>query len=514
MSAARRVIATLAAVLASIALEAAAQDGEDERPPDPPIERVEPLDPATTVFPGGYTMRELTTSERIEVGGGEPLTFGQVLASVQRHHPSLESARQDVVAAQGAQLAAEGGFDLTLNASGWAAPQGYYDWGRADVYLDQPTPLWGASIRAGWRIGRGGDVPDYYGNYETLDLGELRAEVRVPLWRDGPIDARRARIWQAEHATRAEQSNFEARMLRMRVAAARAYWSWVAAGRRYQIASALLDLAEQRDAQIAAQVRAGAIPPIESLENRRVILSRRTSLVSARRSLEQAAIALSLYFRRDDGRPHVVRPRRLPAELDAPTAPSVRLREEVRAAWTRRPELDRYRSLIERQEVSVDYAENRFAPRIDVAVGASVDLGSGTMSQQETLGPAVVEGSVYFSMPLQFREARGGIAQSRAELAALRADAQLAQEQIATEVQDAHSAVTASHERVELAREAAEIATAVANAERRRFELGATELFIVNLREQSAAAAQATLVDAEAALQIAHARWRAVTAAP
>ncbi len=456
---------------------------------------------------------ELPSSDRVDVGGGDSLTLGQVLASVERHHPSLESARQRVRAAEGEQLAADGGFDLMVSARGWAAPEGYYDWGRADVALEQPTPLWGSSVYAGWRIGRGGDIPGYYGQYETLDLGELRVGVSVPLWRDGPIDARRARIWRAEHATDAEYARLGAQRLQMQLSAASAYWRWVAAGRRYAIAADLLDLAERRDAQINARVRAGAIPSIEALENRRVILMRRTSLVSARRSLERAAIALSLFYRRDDGAPRVVRAARVPMTFESLAPPSTDLRRAVAAAWASRPELVRYEALVRRQRVSVDLADNRLAPRIDLRVGASVDLGAGTDAQQAVLGPAVLEGSVRVSFPLQFREARGGIERSRAELAGLQADAQLLRERIATQVQDAHSAVQAARERLDLARQSAEVAASVAAAERRRFELGSTQLFIVNLREQAAAAALAVLVDAEALAQVAAARWRAATAA-
>lgn len=476
-----------------------------------PTERASTIDPRLATL-GGGTFTSLTPSDRLDIGGGEPLTLGQVLTSVERHHPTLEAALERVRAAEGEQLAAEGGFDLSLTATGWAAPQGYYDWGRADVQLDQPTPLWGTTFSAGWRIGRGGDIPVYYGQYQTLDLGEARVGVRVPLWRDGPIDGRRARMWRAGHTTDAERADLDARILQIRLDATQYYWTWVAAGRKYRVASELLDLAEDRDAQIAARVRAGALPAIESLENRRVIVGRRASLVSARREVERAAIALSLYTRHDDGRPRVMPPSRMP-EPSAPPDPLVaNVRAEVEAAWARRPEMERYRALLDRQRVSVELAENQLSPRIDLGVGASVDLGSGTAVEQDVLGTPVVEGSVLVSFPLQFREARGGIARTRAELAALHADAQLLRDRIAAQVQDAFSAVRAAEERVALAREAANVEAAVAEAERRRFELGATELFIVNMREQNAAAARAVLVDAEAVLEIAHAQWRAATA--
>ncbi|MEZ4337352.1 MAG: TolC family protein [Sandaracinaceae bacterium] len=244
-----------------------------------------------------------------------------------------------------------------------------------------------------------------------------------------------------------------------------------------------------------------------------MIVARRTSLVASRRSLERAAIALSMYYRQSDGAPRVPSSRRVPLDTPAPPAFAVSLPREVREAWSRRPETERYRALLDRQRVSVDHAENQLAPRIDITLGGSVDLGAGPPDRQEVLGQPVLEGSVLVSMPFQFREARGGIQQRRAELGALTAEAQLVSDRIRTEVQDAASAVRAAEEGVALATEAAEVAEAVAEAERRRFELGATQLFTVNLREESAAAARAVLVDAEAALQLAHAQWRAVTAA-
>ena len=475
-------------------------------------------DPRTVPFPGGYRLTPLSPSERVDVGGAAPLTLGQVITSVERAHPQIEAARQSVAAAEGELLAAEGGFDLSLSASGWMAPLGYYEWGRATATITQPTPLWGTTFYGGWRIGRSfGDpdspgVPGYYRGYETLEGGELRAGVRVPLWQDGPIDPRRARLWSAQHGLDAEAHALEARLLALRLAAARAYWSWVAAGRRYRVAAELLDLAELRDDQIRTRASAGAIPPVEALENRRVIVGRRQALVSARRALEQSALALSLYVRDRSGRPQVPRAERVPVDPGLPRDTIESPPRAIRAAWERRPELARYRALARRQRVTVDLAENRFAPRIDVGVEASIDLGPGNDRQLAQLGEPALEAGVLVSFPLQFREARGGLDRARAERAARIAEAQWLRDQIAAHVRDALSAVEAAEEALALAREGAEVANAVADAERRRFELGATELFAVNQREQAAAEASTAVVDAETALHVAHAELRAATA--
>ena len=102
----------------------------------------------------------------------------------------------------------------------------------------------------------------------------------------------------------------------------------------------------------------------------------------------------------------------------------------------------------------------------------------------------------------------------RAELAALEADTELARDQIHLEVRDARSAVQAASEAIALAAEAEMVARAVADAERVRFDHGATSLLVVNLREAAAAAAAQAHVDARADLAVAHAMLEAAVGAP
>ncbi len=302
-------------VLTAVALCVGASSvarAQEEEPPLPPAGT--PMEP-----PLLGTIPDPPDVTRLEVGGATPLTLGQVLTSVERHHPNVTMAMQAVRAAEGGLLAAEGGFDLGIYANAFVSATGYYQYGYGGVRLDQPTPFWGTTFSGGWRYGQALDDPDgipsYRRDLETLGGGELWVGVRVPLWRDGPIDSRRARLWQAEQTRDATQLSFEARMIALRLAASVAYWNWVAAGQRYLVREQLLALAEVRDAQIRARVRAGAIPAIEALENQRVILSRRRSLVSARRDVERASYTLSLFTRGDEGEPRIPTAERIPTEM-------------------------------------------------------------------------------------------------------------------------------------------------------------------------------------------------------
>ncbi|GAB4203195.1 MAG: TolC family protein [Sandaracinaceae bacterium] len=474
-------------------------------------------------LPGGYVLGPLEPASVIEVGGGVALTLEEVIESVDRHHPALDASQLRIAAAEGQRLAAEGAFDLNLTGRLFGSFLGYYEYGRTDLLLTQPTPFWGTTFFGGWRIGRGfarGGIPDYYRYDETFDAGELRLGLNVPLWRDGPIDSRRATLWRAEHGVTVASEDFQARRLRLVLAASEAYWRWVAAGQRYLVVRDLLRIAEERDAQIGARAAAGAIPAIEHLENRRAILERRQALVVARRALEQRALALSLYLRDEDGAPLVVSPRRVPERI--PTPERIRESEDasVARAVERRPELRRFAAQRRQAQVALDLADNQLSPRLDVTVTGSADIGGPGVSDperayeiQQTLGRPQLDALLSVQLPFQFREARGRIDQARAELGALDAELELATDALRIEVRDARSAIAAAEEGVALATESEEVARAVALAERVRFDNGASSLLVVNLREAAAAQAAQSRVDAQAELAIARALYDAAVAA-
>ncbi len=83
--------------------------------------------------------------------------------------------------------------------------------------------------------------------------------------------------------------------------------------------------------------------------------------------------------------------------------------------------------------------------------------------------------------------ARGKLGRAEAERARIDAELRWMTDVVAVELHDAHSALVSAHARVGLAREQLQVAHALEQAERRRFELGDSTLSFVNLREQAAA---------------------------
>jgi outer membrane protein TolC len=428
----------------------------------------------------------MVTASRAHASGEPPLTLEEVLGSVRQQHPGMEAARQGVATAEGELLSAQGGFDTLLKARGVYVPFSYYPNERLEATLEQPIPLGGTRLFAGYRLGQG-KFPPYYGEQETLSGGELRAGVEIPLWRNFTLDKRRADLTKARLRLDIASFTLAGEQLELQREAAYHYWDWVAAGRQLAIAEAQYSLAVTRHDQLARRADQGDIPRIEHTENERALLEREADRVAARRKLEQTALKLSLYLRDAEGSPLIVPSSRLPEGLPTPDDTfKAELDAWLEKALSQRPEL---RELaLQREVVQLDtaLARNQTAPGVDLGLSVARDLGQGP----ESLRPTELQASLVLDIPLQFRAARGQLQAAEAKRAAVDAKARLTRDKVITEVRDTLSALRAAHERVGLARSAADVARRLAQAELARFEHGATRLLFVNLREQTAADAE------------------------
>jgi cobalt-zinc-cadmium efflux system outer membrane protein len=436
-----------------------------------------------------------------EAEPGEVLTLAEVLTSVDEHDPRLESVDQQIRGAEGRLLSARGGFDTRARVRGLVQPVGHYRNGVLDVRVEQPTPAYGLTAWAGWRIGVG-DFPVYDGKLSTASGGEVSAGLTLPLWRGGAIDPRRAERRQAEIERERLDRVRDARALELEVEAAAAYWTWVASGLRLDIERTLLELALERDEGLRRKIELGATKEIVGVDNQRAILAREARVVAAERGFEAATLALSLFLRDESGQPVLAGAERLPLELpELPSPTAVDLKAEIDVALEHRP--DRRARLAAREQAGVELrlARNQRAPRIDVSTWVAQDFGVGP----EFLQPFEWVAAVEIEIPIPLRQARGRVQTADAELGRIDADLRLLDDQIVVEVLDARSAVTAAHRRARLAGEQVELAERLAQAEYRSFELGAGDLLLVNLRELASADAAVEHVQAVADFFIAQA---------
>jgi outer membrane protein TolC len=440
--------------------------------------------------------------------GPKHLTLAEVLRSVDRHHPSLEEARLLVDAARGDALATEGAFDPKLKVGGKGQPYGKYTKGQLAAVITQVTPWWGASFYAGWRRGFG-SFAIYDGDLETLSGGELSTGFELPLWQGGPIDEMRARLQQADFDVLSSKQRKELVSLLVKNAAARAYWNWAEAGQRLRISQDLLRVATQRVAGLERRIEKGDAPDILGVDSQRIVLDRRAKVVAARQKLEQAAVKLSLFLRDPEGKPRRVSDARLPRGVASTSVPTkARLQRDIRRGRMSRPDVKMLALAEQRQQVEVDFRDNQLAPRVNLQGWLAKDFGSG----KDELRPLEVGVGLSVEIPLLFRKERGKRQAARAKLAAVRQKTRLGRDKVEAEIRIAFAAVKAAAETVNLAKKKRVVAERLAAAERRKLELGETDLFTVNLRELSAASASADEMKARADLQRALADYQTAAA--
>jgi outer membrane protein TolC len=440
------------------------------------------------------------------------LRLDEVTAAVTNRYPPLLAALIERDIADGRLTSASGVFDLNAFVKLFGTPAGYYQSGTVDIGVEQFTGIWGSTLFGGYRITRGEELPDYYSN-RTQGAGEPRVGLRVPLLRDRAIDKQRAGLMKAALDRDLADPVIARQRLDFVRAATVAYFNWLASGQRLELAEALADIAQARDAALAKQVETGLVPRIVTTDNRRLVVSREIGIVQARRRFEGAGLALSLFYRSAEDEPIVAGRERLPA--DFPPTPPLRdpaqLERDIEEALRARPELRRLELALGKLEVDRRLAQNQMQPKLEAGVQLSQDFGEELYKDRDAFE---VQAGVELALPLQRREAKGRVAEIEAQINQVLTEQRFARDRIRNEIRDAFSALVAAHEQIRQTRLNRELAAELQGAEEERFRRGATDLLALQLREQAAFDAQTLAVDAIADYFRAVADYRAAMAAP
>ena len=443
----------------------------------------------------------------VQATGTGPLTLDEVLRASARAAPQIVEALAKVRAAEGRALTANGAFDTVFEAEGRSRTLGYYDGTVASATATRPLGDNGGYVYGGYRVSRG-DFPVYENQNYTNRLGEVKVGALYSLLRDRLVDERRTRRTLASGDIDIARFEREAVAIGVQRRAIDAYQNWVAAGLRLRAYRDLLALSESRRGGLARQVQLGARPDILLAENDQNLVRRRALVVRAEGDFQAAANALSLYFRDAAGEPLLVGPDRLPQGAEALSGVAA----AARADFARqRPDIQMLLARIDQGTARLALAQNDLRPRLDLRGEAGKDIGPvGLGGPSRTPLEAAV--GFRFSLPLQNRAAKGRIAEAQAEMDALAARSRFLRDQIAVEVEGILIGVGAAEKLAGIADQERQLAERLAAAERRRFELGSSDFFLVNQREETANDARVRLIDAQARIAAARAELASATA--
>jgi outer membrane protein TolC len=404
-----------------------------------------------------------------------------------------------------------GAFDLVFAADGFDRMAGFYDGTSVIGKAIKPLRPLGAELYGQYGISNG-DFPVYEDINFTNTGGTAKLGVLFNLLRDRDIDDRRFGEIDANLALR--QADLEVLLTQVGVQqrALAAYWAWVAAGQQYAVYENLLKIALEREKGLEREVNSGRRAAIFITENRQNITRRQTLATASRRDFRIAANQLAFFLRDDEGEPLDPATQRLPAEAQIDGLPPVPAVEDldVNSLLARRPELQILQTGAQRALQKLALAENDLAPKLglnfEVAEGFGA-IGEGGASRE---GTDVIAG-VTFSVPLERRQAKGRISQARAELESLRQEQRRIEDRVEIELRNILLELDIALELMALAKQDVELSEKMRLAEIRRFEQGASDFFLVNIREETAADARVRYYEALQRTRVAQANFDAAT---
>jgi outer membrane protein TolC len=416
----------------------------------------------------------------------EPLLLPEVLRSVLASYPLLQAVERERAIAAGRLTTAMGAFDTRVNAAGTSLAPGTYENYRSDFGVAQQFMTGGISAFGGFRTGFG-EFPTYNLAQKTADAGEWRGGLNVPFAKDREIDRARATRAQAALDISLAEPTIERSRLDYMRSAARAYWNWRGSGERYGATEQLLELAVDRDEQLALKVDGGIVANIERVDNQQNIALRNGLIVQADRAMQQAAIEMSLYHRDESGRPLLARRSRM-RKLPEPVEPTIEVYERsLSRAFGSRPEFPRLSLQREKLLVERRLAANQTLPNVDGQLLGNQDAGFGKspLSGINGLDRQVLQAGLVFQLPVQRRDALGRMQTLDAQLTQVNRQLSYAEDQVRAEVQDAFSLLERAYEFHEQSKSRLELARMVALAEREQLRLGRSDVLRVTLREQA-----------------------------
>ncbi|MEO1137158.1 MAG: TolC family protein, partial [Pseudomonadota bacterium] len=440
-----------------------------------------------------------------------PLLLEEVLSSSAQHYPQILESLAKRRAASGKVLEADGAFDLVFEADAYDRVSGFWSGGVLNTQVRRPLRPLGAEVYGGYRISDG-RFPIYEDEYFTNAGGEFKIGALFSLLRDRSIDERRFKTTDARLALQQAELEILLTQVGVQHKAIVAYLRWVWAGRQLAVYEDLLRIARDRQGGLQEQVRSGARARIFLTENLQNISRRERLAMEAQRDFLSAANNLSLYYRDGAGRPLVPDAAQLP-----PTAILLEAEEiakidgdEIPAVLAQRPELQILRTGLERARQRAALSKNELQPRLDLTTEVSRDVGAiaeGGASRDST--DTIV--GLRFTLPLQRREARGRLRQAEAEVEAMRQRRRQLEDQIEIELRNIIIDLDASTRLVTIADQEVGQSETMREAERERFESGASDFFLVNVREETAADARIRYYLAALQTRIAQANYHAAT---
>lgn len=404
------------------------------------------------------------------------LSEKEIIRSVIDHYPLIEESALKAEAAEADVTAAKGAFDHKLMVKSRLWRQRPYNNEYLETYLERQTPFLGAKIVAGHRQGAG-EFNFYDLKKDTSSAGQIFAGITMPLLRNLSTDSYRTDLEISK--IQKEQADQQVRLKKLVYVhkALSLYYKWVLQSKRVEISEQILDLAKTRQEMLEKKFKAGDTDKLKVTDNRRQINKRESEWIENDIELLKLATELSLYVRDSEGKPVLVK-----RQTDAEQTLLAPLIQKAGVNNNSNPQLKILSFEQKINDAQFKLNDQGRLPGLNVGV-----TGGRELSNRPGYGDHILEVGINFDFPLENRKADGKSVSYHYKQKAVEKEILYMKQQLDQQFSFSREASDNSHKRWEVSNREYENTKKVADGERKKWTLGATDLFVVNLREQDQA---------------------------
>lgn len=414
----------------------------------------------------------------------ENLSLNEILKEVDQNYPLILRFLENFEAQKGVYWQSLNPFIPQVNLS-FQNVEGYPQLQYYQAQLSSQIPETPLKWEIGFDKVQGGWFPAYYGQKNTGTDGRWKFKLTLPLLRDLIIDNQRAEREQQKWRLQAAQQAWRQTRWQARWQALQAYWRWFSLSQQWVAYRKLVDLAQENQKFLEKSVKLALNAPIDLVENQKNLAQRKGQLWVIHSQLEQARWQLGL-FRLDENREPIPPGRAAtsnPTPLGAIPAPKV---IDVNKTLDLIPALKQLKNEIQALEVRAQWARMQRFPRLDVVAEHKQWLGQlppgGVSPYQNWIG-------LEFSVPLINFWGFGQARQWTAQLAAQQWEYWHQRNQWKMQLEYINQQLQFLHQQLYQTAIEVETTQQLSQAEERKFRVGTSSVFLVNVRQQEAALA-------------------------
>lgn len=424
----------------------------------------------------------------------------EYLEQVLRYHPTSRRAlllRQNTEAQM---RIARGGFDPTLD-SDWEqksfSGSNYFLYGQNTLVIPTPLPI---DFKAGYNYTSG----IFINPEETIPAGgQGILGFKANLLQGFRIDDRRAALQQAKLVQRANEAEQVAMINQLILDATKAYWDWVNSTNQVRIYQNALDLAEVRMTGIVNSFIQGDKPAIDTLETLIQVQNRQVQLNEAELALTNSQQTLSIFLWSPQEQPVLLAPQvGAPnlVKLDVIIPSGQWLTDLFSRIDLQHPDLRTLQIQLQALDVELRLKSEKLKPKLSVEYNMLANrldfLNRSSSEDGQVIQDLVLENykwGVNFSMPLFFRQAKGNVELTQVKTLDTQNKLNQKRAEIITKVQNYFNDIRFVSQQLAIYEDAVQNYERLLAAERIKFQIGESSIFLLNSREDKLIEAQLKL---------------------